>query len=105
MIRKAFVMQLNEGCETEYERRHNPIWPELEVILKAHGVTNYSIFLLKDTRQLFAYAEIKDEAQWATIAQTSVCQRWWAHMRDLMRTNPDHSPVAIALDEVFHIEA
>ena len=34
MIRKAFVMSVNEGQEAEYERRHRPIWPELEQTLK-----------------------------------------------------------------------
>ena len=63
MIRKSFVMQLNHGAEEEYRRRHNPIWEELEQILHAHGVHNYSIFLHPETKQLFAYAEIEDEAQ------------------------------------------
>ena len=57
MIRKAFVMSVNAGQEKEYERRHRPIWPELEKVLKAHGVHNYSIFLHPQTRQLFAYAD------------------------------------------------
>jgi len=78
--------------------------PELEATLRAHGVHNYSIFLLPQTRQLFAYAEIEDEAQWAAIAQTEVCQRWWRHMGDVMPSNPDHSPVAADLREVFHID-
>jgi hypothetical protein len=30
MIRKCFVMQLNQGAEEEYRRRHDPIWNELE---------------------------------------------------------------------------
>ncbi|WP_139781734.1 L-rhamnose mutarotase, partial [Salmonella enterica] len=34
MIRKAFVMQVNAGAHEEYQRRHNPIWPELEAVLK-----------------------------------------------------------------------
>ena len=38
MIRKAFVMSVNQGSEVEYERRHQPIWPELEAALLAHGV-------------------------------------------------------------------
>jgi len=104
MIRKSLVMQLRPGCEQEYETRHNPIWPELEATLKSHGVLNYSIFLHPTTRQLFAYAQIEDEGRWQAIAQTAVCQRWWAHMRDLMDTNPDNSPVAVALREVFHIQ-
>ena len=52
-IRKAFVMSVQAGAETEYEKRHNPIWPELEKVLKDHGVSNYSIFLHPETRQLF----------------------------------------------------
>ena len=37
MIRKAFVMQVNPDAHAEYQRRHSPIWPELEAVLKAHG--------------------------------------------------------------------
>ena len=104
MIRKAFVMSVHAGCEDEYIRRHQPIWPELEEVLLAHGVKTYSIFLHSETRQLFAYVEFTDEAQWQAIAQTDVCRRWWTHMRDLMPSNPDHSPVSLPLLEIFHIE-
>ena len=105
MIRKAFVMSVNPGQEQEYERRHRPIWPELEAVLLAHGVTNYSIFLHPGTRQLFAYAEVESESRWAAIAQTDVCQRWWASMRELMPAHLDGRPVAADLVEVFHIES
>lgn len=104
MLRKAFVMSVHAGAEAEYARRHQPIWQELADVLKAHGVHNYSIFLHPDTRQLFAYAEIEDEAQWAAIARTEVCQRWWQHMGDIMPSNADHSPVARELPEVFHLD-
>ena len=97
-------MSVHPGSEAEYERRHRPIWPELEAVLKAHGVHNYSIFLHPETRQLFAYAEIEDEERWAAIAQTEVCQRWWKHMDPLMPGNLDHSPVARDLREVFHVD-
>src|SRR5207253_1106973 len=86
MIRKAFVMSVNPGAEIEYERRHRPIWPELEQTLLAQGVHTYSIFLHAQTRQLFAYVEFQSEADWQAIARTEVCQRWWRHMRDLMPT-------------------
>ena len=104
MIRKAFVMSVHAGSEEEYERRHRPIWPELEQVLKSHGVHNYSIFLHPETRQLFGYVEIEDEARWAAIASTDVCRRWWVHMSTVMPSNPDHSPVAKELREVFHID-
>jgi L-rhamnose mutarotase len=104
MIRKAFVMSVDEGKEVEYEKRHRPIWPELEATLKSHGVHNYSIFLHPETRQLFGYVEIEDEARWNAIASTEICGKWWAHMGDVMPSNPDNSPISLDLKEVFHID-
>ena len=73
-------------------------------MLKAHGAHNYSIFLHPETRQLFAFVEIEDEARWAAVAHTEVCRRWWKYMDPLMPGHPDHSPVARDLREVFHID-
>jgi len=104
MIRKAFIMQVHPDQFEEYRRRHNPIWPELEATLKAHGVHNYSIFLDRRTARLFAYVEIENEARWAAIAQTEICRKWWAHMRAIMPSNPDNSPISQEIDEVFHLD-
>lgn len=104
MIRKAFVMSVNVGAEDEYVRRHNPIWPELEAELRAHGVREYSIFLHAETRMLFAYVVVEDEARWEAIARTAACRRWWAHMREIMPSNADDSPVSVELREVFRLE-
>ena len=103
MIRKAFLMTLRPGQQEEYERRHNPIWPELQWVLKQHGVSNYSIFLDRRNDRLFAYVEIESEELWAQIATTETCRRWWAHMKDVMLTNLDDSPTGSVLDEVFHL--
>lgn len=103
MIRKAFRMSVNPDQHAEYERRHLPIWPELEQVLLAHGVVRYSIFLDEETSDLFACAEIEDEERWQAIAATDVCRRWWRHMRDLMPSNPDDSPVSRELREVFRM--
>jgi len=104
MIRQAFLMTLKPGRQDEYERRHNPIWPELQAVLKKHGVHNYSIFLDRRTDQLFAYAEIECEQLWQQIAETESCRRWWSHMSELMLSNSDDSPVVVVLDEVFHLD-
>jgi L-rhamnose mutarotase len=103
VIRKAFVMSVHPGSETEYEHRHNAISPELQRVLKAHGVSNYSIFLDPATHQLFAYVEIEDEERWIAIAETDECRRWWRYMAELMPHNEDCSPVSAALEEVFHL--
>src|SRR5437660_12339970 len=49
VIRKAFRMSLHPGHQAEYMRRHNPIWTELDEVLRRHGVHHYSIFLDPDT--------------------------------------------------------
>ncbi len=103
MIRKAFLMQVHPGREQEYTRRHQPIWEELAATLRAHGSHNYSIFHDPVTHQLFGYVEIESEERWAAVAQTDVCQRWWKFMGDIMPSNPDNSPVARGLNEVFHL--
>lgn len=105
MIRKSFLMTLKPGAWIEYEKRHNPIWPELEEVLRKHGVHNYSIFLDRSSnRRLFAYAEIESEELWQRIADNEVCRRWWSYMKDLMLTNEVDSPQTTDLSEVFHLD-
>ncbi len=103
MIRKAFRMSVHKGREDEYARRHSPIWQELADTLVAHGVRSYSIFLDRQTGDLFAYAEIESEERWDEIAATDVCRRWWRYMRELMPSKPDGEPISRALREVFHL--
>lgn len=97
-------MAVNPQETVEYERRHSPIWPELQEVLREHGVHDYSIFLDETDGSLFGFVEIEDEARWDAIAQTPVCRRWWTHMRDIMPTNPDDSPRSVPLREVFHLD-
>jgi len=103
MIRKAFVMSVDPAQHAEYERRHRPVWPEMEAVLRRHGVHNYSIFLHEGTHQLFGYAEIESEERWQAISGTPECRKWWAHMKDIMPSNPDNSPIARDLREVFFL--
>ena len=96
-------MKVHQGCETEYERRHTPIWPELEDVLRSHGVRQYSIFLDPATRDLFAYVEIDNQERWDAIAESEVCRRWWQSMSALMPSAADHSPLTTPLREVFRL--
>ncbi|MFN0123916.1 MAG: L-rhamnose mutarotase [Blastocatellia bacterium] len=104
MTRLAFLMQLKPGQDQEYQRRHNPIWPELRDTLRDHGAHNYSIFLDPRNGQLFACVEVESIERWEQIAQTDICRKWWAHMADIMETNEDNSPQATPLPEVFHMD-
>ena len=101
--RHAFKMFLNPGCAAEYRRRHDEIWPELAALLKKSGVRNYSIHLDAQTNTLFAYLERRDNHAMDSLPEHPVMRRWWDHMKDIMRANPDGSPVSAALEEMFHL--
>lgn len=103
MERIAFKMQLNPGNAEEYRRRHDTIWPELAALLTDSGIRNYSIFLDAETNILFATLERTPDHRMAALPGDPVMRRWWDHMRDLMHTNPDGSPVVTPLAEVFHL--
>lgn len=101
MEKYAFKMQLNPCMEAEYKRRHDAIWPELVALLKDAGVSDYSIHLDTDTGILFGVLWRKDAHRMDDLPDHPVMQRWWAHMADLMETNPDASPVATPLRPMF----
>lgn len=97
-------MTLLPGYADEYKRRHDDIWPELSALLKEVGIHDYSIFLDEDTHTLFGVLKADDTAAMDALPAREVMQRWWTYMRDIMETNPDHSPVSTPLLEVFHMD-
>ena len=104
MKREAFKMFLKPGCEAEYEKRHNAIWPELKKLLSENGVCDYSIYWDKDTNILFASQKVQGEESSQDMGSNPIVQKWWAYMADIMETYPDNSPVSIPLKEVFRME-
>ncbi|MEP1208101.1 MAG: L-rhamnose mutarotase [Rhizobiaceae bacterium] len=103
MQKYAFKMQLNPGCEAEYRKRHDQIWPELVALLKEAGVSDYSIHLDAETNALFAVLRREDDHSMADLPNTAVMKKWWAHMADIMETQPDNKPVVTELTNVFHM--
>lgn len=97
-------MKLKPGVAEEYKRRHDEIWPELAAELKAAGISDYSIFLDEETLTLFAVQKLGEHNTAADLAKSAVVQKWWSFMSPLMETNPDGSPVAKPLQEVFHLD-
>ena len=103
MEKYAFRMRLDPGREEEYRRRHEAIWPELVALLREAGVEDYSIHLDRETGQLFGVLWRRDDHGMDDLPNHPVMRRWWAMMADIMETNPDGSPVAVPLVEVFHM--
>lgn len=103
MKRVAFKMHLNEGQKEEYKRRHDEIWPELKHLLKEAGINEFSIFLDEETNTLFGFQKVWGKGGSQDLGQTEIVQKWWAYMADIMKTNPDDSPVSIPLEEIFYL--
>jgi L-rhamnose mutarotase len=99
----AFRMFLHPGQAAEYRRRHDAIWPELVSLLRGAGISDYSIHLDEEHHVLFAVLKRRPDHAMDSLPDHPVMRRWWAHMADIMRSNPDGSPVVEALPCMFHL--
>ena len=104
MQKIAFAMQLKPGSETQYRARHDALWPELRDALRAAGVRDYSIHLEPGTGRLFATLWRSDDHGMDALPDLPVMKRWWAHMAELMETEPSGTPVQTPLIEMFHLD-
>ena len=104
MEKHAFKMRLNQGCEDEYRRRHDEIWPELVSLLKDAGISDYSIHLDRETNILFGVLWRSDDHQMDDLPAHDVMKKWWAHMADVMDSHSDNEPVVTDLETVFHMQ-
>ena len=101
--RLAFKMQLHKGFEAEYKKRHEVLWPDLKVLLKSSGISDYSIFLDETTNSLFGVLKVDNQQALKDLPAHPVMKKWWAYMKDIMESNDDNSPVSIPLKEVFYL--
>jgi len=101
---RAFRMTLRPGAADEYRRRHDAIWPEIVALLKASGISDYSIHLDEsDGVSLFA---VRTETQTGAgggddLRENPVMLRWWAYMADLMETGHNAEPISRPLRPMF----
>ena len=88
MDRYAWVLEVRPGCEEEYKRRHDEIWPEMVETLKEAGIHNYSLF--RHGLTLFGYFETNDlERAQKYLADSDVNRRWGEWMSPIMKVEVD----------------
>jgi L-rhamnose mutarotase len=102
MARIAFKMKLYKGHEVEYKKRHDELWPELKDLLKTSGISDYSIFLDKETNILFGVMNA-EQTVLDKLPADPIMKKWWAYMKDIMETNADNSPISTSLEEIFFL--
>jgi L-rhamnose mutarotase len=88
MAAHAWVLEVRPGYEDEYKRRHDELWPEMEVALKASGITSYTIF--RHGLTLFGYFETADlQATINALSQDETNKRWSEYMAPIMKIDID----------------
>ena len=110
MQRHGDVIQLDPARVDEYVRLHREVWPEIQAMISACNIRNYSIFMrrLPDGHHyLFSYWEYCGEnfpADMAKMTADPATQKWW----DICK--PCHIPFAdrqegewwASMAEVYH---
>ena len=104
MDQTAFKMKLKPGFKDEYKRRHDKIWPELQALLTAAGIRDYSIFLDEETNTLFAVQKNSSAGLLPDLSSNVLVRKWWDYMADIMETYSDNSPVVKPLAQMFHMD-
>jgi len=104
MARIAFKMKLFKGCEAEYKKRHDEIWPELKNLLKKNGISDYSIFLDEETNILFGILKTDDPGLLDKLPSEPIMQKWWDYMKDIIETKKGDTSISISLKEVFYLQ-
>jgi L-rhamnose mutarotase len=104
MPRHAFKLRIKAGCEEEYDREHQRVWPELLAKLKKVGVSEYSIFRRGQDLVLVLRVDDFDKA-WDALDRDPVNRRWQEFMGRLFEPVPDKLPGErfAMLQEVFYL--
>ncbi len=101
--RIAFRMNLNPGQAAEYQKRHDEISPDLLIVLKKAGVSDYSIWLDPEDHHLFGILTRSQDQTLDKLPETEIVKSWWAFMCDIMKSHPDNAPVQVPLKLVFYM--
>jgi L-rhamnose mutarotase len=105
MQRIAFRLQIKPDRIQDYDTAHQQVWPELLQVLKAAGISQYSIF--RRGTELFFYLHAEDfDHAWGLVEASPVNTRWQREMAPLFEPvasleSGERRPM---MREVFYLE-
>ena len=102
MQRGLFYLRIFPGTETEYDRRHAEIWPELAQEIRESGIRNFSGFRRGTDVWYYTEGEPDVETAFAVHGPKPANQRWNHYFRDVIAQITDDSGNLLWYDEVFH---
>jgi L-rhamnose mutarotase len=92
------LLKLKPGCEEEYKKRHDELWPEMSKALRQAGV---SMVIYVHENQLFLYATATNQQSWDELERNPVTPRWDKYMSDVLEDGPDGKPFIKNLRQMF----
>lgn len=98
----AFILLIRPGQVEEYKRRHAEIWPEMRAALRKYSLVHYSIYLLKDERQVLIHV-LRRGSPHDGAPEEPVILRWRAYMADVLEMDGDR-PRRVPLEAVFQLD-
>ena len=104
MERLCFLIHLIEDTETEYDQRHDDIWPEMEAAVAAAGFRNYSLFRLGELAVGYAECEPDIETVLKKMATFDVEHRWNASLVHIIKNADSENGGLLNVPEVWHLK-
>jgi L-rhamnose mutarotase len=92
------LLLLKPGCEQEYIRRHDELWPEMGEAMRRAGV-NMAIYL--HDNQLFLFATAASQHVWDELDRDPVTPRWDKYMSDILVSDDHGKPLVEDLRKMF----
>ncbi|MGC2163751.1 MAG: L-rhamnose mutarotase [Silvibacterium sp.] len=105
MQRVTFLLRLKPGVGPDYDQAHRQVWPEMLLLLKRAGISEYSIFRRDELLFLSMRVEQDFETTWRKIESDPINTRWQqamgAYFAPMDETRPgERLPM---MQEVFYM--
>ena len=102
MKRACFGLRLYPGAETEYDRRHVDMWPELVAAFRESGIRNLSAF--RRGTDVWQYAECDPDGAtaFARLGATKVNAKWDDSLRPIIAELAAADGERVWFHEIFH---
>ena len=97
---------MRAGAETDYEKYHAPVWPEVLAAIEKSGIRNYSIF--RHQQWLFSYFELADDVSLESVGKVftacPACTEWEKLMHEIQEPLPESGKENwwVPMKEVFY---
>jgi L-rhamnose mutarotase len=92
------LLKLKPGAEQEYKKRHDELWPDMDIAMRKAGV---SMVIYLHENLLFLYARAPDQHTWDELDRDPVTPRWDKYMSDVLESDEQGKTLVKNLSQMF----